>query len=260
MIIDLMNGLQNVPLTKKPDQGTLLSNNGNNWTQFCTCHNKGFMRQNTDKQHYQENIKIEHVYPELTSHQLIKLYDYVKYLCEWNGKINLISRKNIDHVVEQHIIPCLSITRMLALSQNSNILDIGTGGGLPGIPLAICYPYAKFRLIDSIGKKIMAVNDMIKRLELMNAVADNVRAETIHQKFDVIVARAVTNLSNFLSYASPLLKPNGRIVYIRGMDCHEELQHLQHYNLYSLEKLTGLSKYNDKIILEIFQQHHENIR
>ncbi len=208
----------------------------------------------------QERTKIEDIYPELTSYQFDKLYNYVQYLREWNTKINLISRKNIDHVIEQHIIPCLSVTRMLALSQNSDVLDIGTGGGLPGIPLAICYPHAKFQLIDSIGKKIMAVNDMIKRLELMNVIADNVRAETIHQKFDVIVARAVTNLSNFLSYASPLLKPNGRIVYIRGMDCHEELQHLQHYNLYSLEKLTGSKHYNDKIILEIFQQHHENIR
>lgn len=207
-----------------------------------------------------EHTKIEDIYPELTSYQLIKLYDYVQYLREWNTKINLISRKNIDHVIEQHIIPCLSITRMMALSKNTSVIDIGTGGGLPGIPLAICYQHANFRLIDSIGKKIMAVNDMIKRLELMNATADNVRAETIHQKFDVIVARAVTNLSNFLSYSVNLLKPNGRILYIRGMDCNEDLKHLQHYNLYSLEQLTGSKHYDDKIILEIFPQHHENIR
>ena len=209
----------------------------------------------TDEQYHLSDITIEQVYPELTSYQINKLYDYSKYLQEWNNKINLISRKNIEHVVDQHIIPCLSITRMLSVPKNSNILDIGTGGGLPGIPLAICYPYVKFRLIDSIGKKIMAVNDMIDRLGLSNVIAENVRAETIDKKFDIIVARAVTNLSNFLSYASPLLKSNGRIIYIRGMDCHEELQHLRHYNVYSLEKLTGIAKYNDKIVLEIFQQH-----
>ena len=123
-------------------------------------------------------------------------------LREWNTKINLISRKDIDYLEARHLSHCLSITNHLKLMSGTRIMDVGTGGGFPGIIMAICYPQAHFTLIDSIGKKITAVQDLVDKLELKNVEAHQCRAEEVKKKFDFITGRAVKNLPEYISSVS----------------------------------------------------------
>ncbi|MDR2603257.1 MAG: 16S rRNA (guanine(527)-N(7))-methyltransferase RsmG, partial [Puniceicoccales bacterium] len=149
---------------------------------------------------------IAKIFPRLEESQLRQLVKYSKLLGEWNEKINLISRKDIQNVIGRHIIPSLSISAVGNFTKGEDVLDIGTGGGLPGIPLAIVCHETSFTLMDSVGKKILAVNDMVKRLNLQNVKTVNIRAEDFFDKFDKIVGRAVTNLADFLKYSKKLLK------------------------------------------------------
>ena len=107
-------------------------------------------------------------FPDLEQETWTKLKEYTSLLREWNAKINLVSRKDTDRLEIKHLAHCLTITKFLRLMPKARLLDVGTGGGLPGIPLAICYPEARFTLMDSIGKKVMVVEDMVKRLDLQN--------------------------------------------------------------------------------------------
>ena len=176
---------------------------------------------------------------------------------EWNGKVNLISRKDIEHLEERHLAHCLAITNYLELKPGAQILDVGTGGGLPGIPMAICYPHAQFMLIDSIGKKIAVVQDLIDQLGLKNVKALQARAETIKQPFDFITGRAVKNLPEFLGWIKDNLRrgkrhsiPNG-VLYWKGGELAEELEALGIYpsqTLY-LEKMLGDPYFEQKYVL-----------
>jgi len=132
-------------------------------------------------------------FPNLSAEQVDKfrklqgLYDY------WNNQINVISRKDIDELYERHVLHSLAIGQLIKFKPGSDILDIGTGGGFPGIPLAILFPEANFYLVDSIGKKIKVVKEISDALGLKNIHAEHARAEKINKKFDFIVSRAVTN-------------------------------------------------------------------
>ena len=194
---------------------------------------------------------IKAVFAELSDEEVTKLARYVSLLLEWNAKINLISRKDVGNVIVKHIIPCLSIIRVTIFREYDHVLDIGTGGGLPGIPLAIENPHCNFVLLDSIKKKIVAVEDMVEKLGLKNVEVVNDRAENIHKKFDKIVARAVTNLGDFLLYASKLVKTPGRIFYLKGGDFADDLKNIKNYKLHNMASLTGLRDLDDKVILEI---------
>ena len=194
---------------------------------------------------------IKAVFAELSDEEVTKLARYVSLLLEWNAKINLISRKDVGNVIVKHIIPCLSIIRVTIFREYEHVLDIGTGGGLPGIPLAIVNPHCNFVLLDSIKKKIVAVEDMVEKLGLKNVEVVNDRAENIHKKFDKIVARAVTNLGDFLLYASKLVKTPGRIFYLKGGDFADDLKNIKNYKLHNMASLTGLRDLDDKVILEI---------
>ena len=152
---------------------------------------------------------------------------------EWNEKVNLISRKDIEYLEERHLAHCLAITNYLDLKSDSQVLDVGTGGGLPGIIMAICYPQAKFTLIDSIGKKVAVVQDLIYRLGLKNAEVFQARAEAIEQKFDFITGRAVKNLPDFFGWIKGNLRrktrhsiPNG-VLYWKGGEIAGELEALR---------------------------------
>ncbi|MDR2432157.1 MAG: 16S rRNA (guanine(527)-N(7))-methyltransferase RsmG [Puniceicoccales bacterium] len=195
---------------------------------------------------------IAKIFPQLEGSQLHQLVKYSELLGEWNEKINLISRKDIQNVISRHIIPSLSISAVGNFTRGEYVLDIGTGGGLPGLPLAIACRETSFTLMDSVEKKIMAVNDMVKRLNLGNVKTANIRAEDFFGKFDKIVGRAVTNLANFLKYSKKLLKPKGKIFYLKGGDYTDHLKLPNAWNSYNVAEITGICELVDKVILEIF--------
>jgi 16S rRNA (guanine527-N7)-methyltransferase len=150
-------------------------------------------------------------------------------LREWNEKINLISRKDIEHLEGRHLSHCLAITNHLKLMNGARIMDVGTGGGFPGIIMAICYPQAHFTLIDSIGKKITVVQDLVDKLGLKNVEARQCRAEEIKKQFDFITGRAVKNLPEYFSWIRGNLRrgernsiPNG-VLYWKGGELEDEL-------------------------------------
>ena len=141
-------------------------------------------------------------FPDLGEEIWQKLEEYCALLREWNAKINLVSRKDTERLEIKHVAHCLTITKFLRLMPKARILDVGTGGGLPGIPLSICYPQARFTLMDSIGKKVMVVEDMIKRLELSNVEVRRGQVEELPKKktYDFVIGRAVTALPTFFSW------------------------------------------------------------
>src|SRR5690554_3693040 len=141
---------------------------------------------------------------------------------EWNSQINVISRKDIEALYERHVLHSLAIAKFIRFTPGTRILDVGTGGGFPGIPLAILFPEVKFHLVDSIGKKIKVVKAVAENLGLENVTAEQVRAEQIRQKFHFVVSRAVTRLPEFVSWVNKLVArdqqnaiPNG-ILYLKG--------------------------------------------
>lgn len=169
-------------------------------------------------------------FPDLTDiqkKQFEKLFELYQF---WNEQINVISRKDTENFYERHVLHSLGIAKVMSFKDGSEILDIGTGGGFPGIPLAIMFPNCQFTLVDSIGKKIKVVNEVAQALELTNVVGIHERAEKTPGKFDFIVSRAVTAMPAFLNWTKGKFKketindlPNG-ILYLKGGDLTEELK------------------------------------
>lgn len=158
--------------------------------------------------------------------QFSKIKDLYKY---WNDKINVISRKDIDLVYEHHVLHSLSIARLFKFRINSSILDVGTGGGFPGIPLAIYYPGSRFVMVESVGKKVKVVNSVISELGLDNAEIIQTRIEDFFEKFNFVTGRAVTPFTEFADLVRKNIiipadkNENGGIIYLKGGDCTEEL-------------------------------------
>lgn len=180
-------------------------------------------------------------FPGLTQEQQKQfdaLFDLYK---EWNEKINVISRKDIDNLYTNHILHSLGIAKVMPFKPGASVLDVGTGGGFPGIPLAILFPETKFHLVDSIGKKITVVNEVAKGAGLKNVRGEWIRAEQIRGKYDFIVSRAVTRIKEFYGWVNQKVKEksvhdldNG-ILYLKGGDLEEELSELKRmYSLYNL--------------------------
>jgi len=179
-------------------------------------------------------------FPKLTEnqlHQFEKLQDLYQ---DWNSKINVISRKDIDELYTRHVLHSLGIAKVITFKPNTKILDVGTGGGFPGIPLAILFPEVDFYLIDIIGKKIKVVNEVATALGLKNVKAEQMRAENVKQDFDFIVSRAVTNMPDFVSWVSGKIKKtnsndlsNG-ILYLKGGDLTDELKNFPKATQYNL--------------------------
>lgn len=172
---------------------------------------------------------ILHYFPDLTSKQREQFEALEGLYTEWNNQINVISRKDTDNFYERHVLHSLAISKVMSFKDGSKILDIGTGGGFPGIPLAILYPECDFLLVDSIGKKIKVVNEVAKALELKNVRGQHERAEKINEQFDFIVSRAVTAMPKFLNWTKgKFLKENKNdfkngILYLKGGDLTEEM-------------------------------------
>ena len=173
---------------------------------------------------------LKHHFPEMTDQQLQQFGRLGELYGEWNEKINVISRKDIGELYERHVLHSLAIAKVIRFSPGSTILDVGTGGGFPGIPLAILFPDVQFLLIDSIGKKIKVVEAVAESIGLTNLRARHQRVQEIKQKFDFVVSRAVTAFPEFVAMVrkniSPVQRnglPNG-IIYLKGGDFTAELQ------------------------------------
>lgn len=172
---------------------------------------------------------INKYFPDLTdqqSQQFAQLQDLYR---EWNEQINVISRKDIDQLYERHILHSLGIARVMSFKAGTSVMDVGCGGGFPGIPLAILFPETEFFLVDSIGKKIKVVEAVAETLELQNVRAAHMRAEKVKEEFDFVVSRAVTKMSDFSKWVRGKFKkeqnndlPNG-ILYLKGGDLRAEL-------------------------------------
>ncbi len=172
---------------------------------------------------------IKQHFPELTSNQLNQYEQLGALYREWNEKINVISRKDVDSLYEKHILHSLGIAKVIQFKNGSRVLDIGTGGGFPGIPLAIMFPEIHFTLVDSIGKKITVVKGVAEALGLANVTALHQRAEDVPGKFHFVVSRAVTQMPLFLRWLKGKFekeqineKHNG-VLYLKGGDLTEEL-------------------------------------
>ncbi len=173
-------------------------------------------------------IKIVEKYFTLTQEQKRLLTQYVDLLLDWNRKINLISRQDEQNVWVRHILHSLAIAKAVNLN-GAKVIDVGTGGGLPGIPLAIMFEQGQFTLIDSIGKKIAAVQDIIRQLNLANVTAFQANSKQLKDKFDFVTARAVSDFRKFYKLTRHLLRkgerfdlPNG-ILYLKGGDFSQEI-------------------------------------
>ncbi|MDO5105519.1 16S rRNA (guanine(527)-N(7))-methyltransferase RsmG [Capnocytophaga sp.] len=172
---------------------------------------------------------ITNYFNDLTLEQLRK-FEALKHVYEeWNTKINVISRKDTERFYEHHVLHSLAIAKVQAFLPGSSVLDVGTGGGFPGVPLAILFPQVNFTLVDSIGKKIKVIEAVCKAIGIENITAINSRAEQIDQKFDFIVSRAVTQMPEFVKWVKGKTKkvskhalPNG-ILYLKGGDLTQEL-------------------------------------
>jgi 16S rRNA (guanine527-N7)-methyltransferase len=171
------------------------------------------------------NYALKKYFPNLSDEQVERYTMLESLYPEWNEKINVISRADIGELVVRHILHSLAIAKFGLLDSSHNILDVGTGGGFPGIPLAIMYPDKKFTLIDSIGKKITVVNDIISRLGLQNARGIQIKSNMFKERFDTIVSRAVTAFPNFVKQTRDNLIKGApsRIVYLKGGDFEEEI-------------------------------------
>ena len=168
-------------------------------------------------------------FPGLTERQKEQFAALLPLYADWNAKINVISRKDMDNFYEHHVLHSLAIAKVQPFKSMSDILDVGTGGGFPGIPLAILFPQTNFHLIDSIGKKIKVVQDVAQQLGLANVRAEQIRAEQVDGEYDFIVSRAVTDLSQFTQWTRGKLSDshyhdlrNG-ILYLNGGDLEQEL-------------------------------------
>lgn len=168
-------------------------------------------------------------FPDLTDNQILQFQKLEALYQDWNAKINVISRKDIDELYTKHVLHSLAIAKIQPFEPGTYVLDVGTGGGFPGIPLAILFPETRFYLIDVILKKINVVNAVAEALGLKNVKSEQMRAENVKGDYDFIVSRAVTNMPDFVSWIKDKIKkqnkhelPNG-ILYLKGGDLTEEL-------------------------------------
>ena len=173
--------------------------------------------------------KLIEIFPSLSASQIEKFKNLPILYEDWNSKINVISRKDINFFYERHLLHSLGIAKVLQFLPNAKILDVGTGGGFPGIPLAILFPQTHFFLIDSIGKKIKVVEEVIAALDLKNISVSKIRAENFNQKVDFVVSRAVTKMDIFVPWVKKNIRSTHKhsikngILYLKGGDLTQEL-------------------------------------
>ena len=195
---------------------------------------------------------LERYYMEISQEKLEiyrSLYGIYKDL---NDKVNLISRKNFENFYLHHIIHSLSITKFELIKDENNFIDLGTGGGLPGIPLAIYYNRKNFLLVDSIRKKISAVDKIINKINAKNISTLNNRAENLDIKADIIICRSVSSIDNLIQWTKGLLKDEGRLILFKGGNVNKELKNISsRFTIYNLDDIYSENYFKDKKIIEI---------
>lgn len=183
---------------------------------------------------------IGNYFSSLTDNQLRQFSELQDLYADWNSKINLISRKDIDDLYLKHVLHSLGIAKICSFEKNTKVLDVGTGGGFPGIPLAILFPDCQFHLVDSIGKKIKVVEAVVEALELTNVTAAHCRAEVVKGQFDFVVSRAVTAMPEFVIWIKDKVAKKQKnnlkngILYLKGGDLTEELKDFPKATIYPL--------------------------
>ena len=201
-------------------------------------------------------------FPQLDGRQQQQMARLGPLYTEWNQKINVVSRKDIDNLYAHHILHSLGIARLIHFASGAEILDLGTGGGLPGIPLAILFPKTRFTLIDATRKKIMVVEEITRTLGLDNVTARHIRAEEVKQKFEFVVSRAVASLGKLVEWSFPLIRakqqhalPNG-LITLKGGDIKAELKTLPRGSYTEIYPLSGFFEeayYQEKFV--VYVQH-----
>ena len=202
--------------------------------------------------------EILHYFPNLSQEQ-VQQFERLKDLYEeWNQQINVISRKDTENFYERHVLHSLGLAKIIRFQKTSEILDVGTGGGFPGIPMAIMFPDVKFTLVDSIGKKIKVVNEISAALGLKNVTGLHLRAEDVKGNFDFVISRAVTQMPIFINYVRNKIKKernnklkNG-ILYLKGGDLKEEMKSVKYrYKEYNLSSFFKEEFFETKKIIHV---------
>ena len=198
---------------------------------------------------------IQKYFKVLTNEQLTQFTKLEVLYKDWNSKINVISRKDIDELYLRHVLHSLSIAKLISFKDGTSILDVGTGGGFPGIPLAILFPNCKFHLVDSIQKKINVVNNVVKELDLKNVKTSYCRVEAISEKNDFIVSRAVTNMKDFVSWIKFKINKNSfndlknGVLYLKGGDLTQELKSFKNVKTFELSEFFNEDFFNEKKVV-----------
>ncbi len=201
-------------------------------------------------------------FPELTVVQIQQYEELKKLYDHWNQQINVISRKDMDNFYLHHVIHSLSIAKVVKFKDYTEIMDAGTGGGFPGIPLAIMFPEVKFYLVDSIGKKIKVVKEVVQSLDLKNVRAEQLRIEQVNETFDFIISRAVTSLPDFMRWISYKFHnksfntvKNG-ILYIKGGDIKSELDEIKKFKkkVYNIPDYFEEEFFDTKKVVHIYRK------
>ena len=196
-------------------------------------------------------------FPELTTEQRSQFEKMQTLYKEWNEQINVVSRKDIDELYVRHILHSLAIAKAINFKDDTAILDVGTGGGFPGIPLAVMFPKVNFHLVDSIGKKIKVVKAVAKGLSLTNVEATHTRVQDLKHSYDFVVSRAVTNMPNFIKMISKRVEKKGfnalrnGIIYLKGGDLAEELAPYKPVRIYELSQFFEEEFFETKKIVHI---------
>ena len=200
-------------------------------------------------------------FPELTEVQISQFQQLEALYHDWNSKINVISRKDIDQLYVKHVLHSLAIAKIQKFEPGTYVLDVGTGGGFPGIPLAILFPETRFYLIDVILKKINVVKAVAEALELKNVKAEQMRAENVKGDFDFIVSRAVTNMPDFVSWIKDKIKKQQKhelkngILYLKGGDLTEELASFPNATEYTISDFFEGEFFETKKVVHLPLKH-----
>ena len=181
-------------------------------------------------------------FPDILEKQIKQFSQLQELYNEWNSQINVISRKDMENLYLNHVLHSLAIAKVISFTDGTKVLDVGTGGGFPGIPLAILFPNVDFLLVDSIGKKIKVVNEIANSIGLENLRAEHKRVEQVSGQFDFVVSRAVNRMKVFQQWVRKRISTKQKntlfngILYLKGGDLKEELQGIKNIDLYSISK------------------------